>query len=167
MLLYAAFTELARYNRSKKIVKKGGNTMFGLYKSFSERLLLVTVLFIQSLMAGATVYLFMYLYFPYHIENFFIYSVGLFFLGGAVFDMGFQILLDADEVTEYGWEYLLLFGPLLLLLIPIGIVAARYYPVELVIFAGSSFFTGCVGWFVMLSEKTVKKARNKRRIFIK
>lgn len=140
--------------------------MFHFYKSFGERLLLAIVWFIQSLMAGAMIYLFMYFYFPYPLENFFVYSVGLFFLGGAVFDMGFQILLDADEVTEYGWEYLLLFGPLLLLLVPIGIVAARFYPVELVLFAGSSFFTGCVGWFVMLSDKTVKKA-HKRRIFIK
>lgn len=140
--------------------------MLKLYRGFGERLVLLITFAVFSIISAVGVYLFMYWYFPYPVENFFVHSIGIFFLGVVVFNMGFDILLDADEVTEYGWEYLLLFGPLLLLLFPIGIIAARYYPLELVLFAGASFFMGCVGCFIMLSEKTVRKSRN-RRIFIK
>ncbi|MCH4828055.1 hypothetical protein [Planococcus halocryophilus] len=140
--------------------------MFRVYRSFGERLLFFITFSGFSIISAVGVYMFMHLYYPYPVENYLLHSVGIFFLGGVIFNKGFDILLDAEEVTEYGREYLLLFGSLLLILFPVGFIAAKYYPVELVLFVVTSFFMGCVGCFILLSEKTVLKAR-KRRIFFK
>lgn len=139
--------------------------MLTLYKSIEERVSFFFIFSIFSLMSTLFVYLIMEFYFKYQVDNFFIYSVGLFFIGGAVFDSGFKFLMENDQITETGEEYVLVFMSLLLVLIPSAIVAKGYIGFEMTVFLFANFFVGSSGWFVLLSEKTVKKKANDFKIF--
>ena len=113
--------------------------MLTYYKSAADRVYFFLVFSIFSLMSTLVVYLVMEFYFHYQVENFLIYSVGLFFVGGAVFDNGFKFLMDNDQITETGEEYVLVFMALLLILVPTVIVVKGYVGIEMTLFLFANF----------------------------
>ena len=139
--------------------------MLTYYKSAADRVYFFLVFSIFSLMSTLVVYLVMEFYFHYQVENFLIYSVGLFFVGGAVFDNGFKFLMDNDQITETGEEYVLVFMSSEVRVGALGLQGDFSIGFEMTVFLFANFFIGSSGWFILLSEKTVKKKENNFKIF--
>lgn len=141
--------------------------MLSIYKSIADRVFFFIIFSIFSFIFTLVMYFVMEFYFRYQVENLFLFSVGTFFIGGAVFDNGFKFLLHNEQVTDTGEEYMLLFIALLIVLIPTAMIANKYVGFEMTTFLFTNLFMGCVSWFILLSEKTVKKKENNFKIFAK